>query len=72
MIGGAYGNIVDRFLNGFVTEFFQLHYKHQYYFLIFNVADLLVYIGIILIIIQAKDFQEIFEDIFKKTELQTE
>jgi hypothetical protein len=32
----------------------------------------LVYIGIILIIIQAKDFQEIFEDIFKKNELQTE
>lgn len=73
LIGGAYGNIVDRMLNGFVTDFFQLHYYFQYSFYVFNVADVLINIGIILIVIQWKDFRIIFDDLFKgKTLLKTE
>jgi signal peptidase II len=73
MIGGAYGNIVDRFLNGYVTDFFHLHYYYRYNFPVFNVADILVNIGIILMLIQWKDFKVIFDDIFtSKTELKTE
>ena len=64
IIGGAYGNIVDRLFHGFVTDFFLLHYYTQYYFYVFNVADVLVNIGVILIIIQWKDFKLVFNDIF--------
>lgn len=66
LTGGAYGNIIDRMLNGFVMDFFHLHYYYQYNFYVFNVADVLVNIGIILIIIQWKDFRVIFDDLFKK------
>jgi signal peptidase II len=67
LIGGAYGNIVDRMLNGFLTDFF--HYHYQYNFYVFNVADVLVNIGIILIIIQWKKFRVIFDDLFEKRTL---
>jgi signal peptidase II len=73
MLGGAYGNIIDRMLNGFVTDFFHAHYFYKYNFPVFNVADVLVNIGIILMVLQWKDFQVIFDDIFnKKTVLATE
>lgn len=66
MIGGTYGNIIDRAQNGFVTDFFNAHYFFKYNFPVFNVADVLVNIGIILMIIQWKDLQVVFEDIFKQ------
>lgn len=64
IIGGAYGNIIDRLLNGNVTDFFLLHYYTRYYFYVFNVADVLVNIGVILIILQWKGFKEVFDEIF--------
>jgi signal peptidase II len=66
LIGGAYGNILDRMFNGFVTDFFHVHYYYEYSFPVFNVADVLVNIGVFLIIIQWKDFRPIFDDLFKK------
>ena len=73
ILGGAYGNIVDRMLNGYVTDFFHAHYFYKYNFPVFNVADILVNIGIILMIIQWKDFQVIFDGLFsKKIILKTE
>jgi len=66
ILGGAYGNIIDRMLNGFVTDFFHVHYFYKYNFPVFNVADVLVNIGIILMIIQWKDFLAIFDNIFVK------
>lgn len=73
LIGGAYGNITDRFFNGYVTDFFHLHYFYKYNFPVFNVADILINIGIILIVIQWRDFQVIFYEILsKKAELKTE
>ncbi len=66
LIGGAYGNIIDRMLNGFVTDFFHLHYYYQYNFYVFNVADVLVNVGVFLIFIQWKDFRMIFEDLIEK------
>ena len=70
LVGGAYGNIVDRMLNGFVTDFFYFHYHYQYSFYVFNVADVLVNIGVILIVIQWKDFKVIFDDLFRKKDTQ--
>ena len=73
LIGGAYGNILDRMFNGFVTDFFHVHYFYEYNFPVFNVADVLVNIGLFLIIIQWKDFKPIFDNMFKKeNELLTE
>ena len=66
ILGGAYGNIIDRMLNGFVTDFLHVHYFYKYNFPVFNVADVLVNIGIILMIIQWKDFCVIFDNLFVK------
>ena len=66
LIGGAYGNILDRMFNGFVTDFFHVHYYYEYNFPVFNVADVLVNIGVFLVIIQWKDFKPIFDNLFKK------
>jgi len=66
LIGGAYGNILDRMFNGFVTDFFHVHYFYEYNFPVFNVADVLVNIGVFLIIIQWKDFKPIFDNLLKK------
>ena len=73
LIGGAYGNILDRMVNGFVTDFLHVHYFYEYNFPVFNVADVLVNIGVFLIIIQWKDFRPIFDHLFSgKSELITE
>jgi signal peptidase II len=66
ILSGAYGNIVDRMFNGFVTDFFHLHYFYKYNFPVFNVADVLINIGLILILLQWKDFKHIFDNLFEK------
>ena len=45
LIAGALGNMYDRFFQGYVIDFFKLHYYNKYTFPIFNVADVLVCIG---------------------------
>lgn len=64
LMGGAFGNILDRMLHGFVTDFFHLHYYYLYNFYVFNVADVLINIGIILIVLQWKDLQVLFDDLY--------
>lgn len=72
IIGGAYGNIIDRILNGYVTDFFHFHYFTQYNFYVFNVADVLVNIGMFLIILQWRSFEKLFNEAFTpKKELTT-
>ena len=66
ILGGAYGNIIDRMLNGYVTDFFHVHYFYKYNFPVFNIADVLVNIGVIFIIIQWKDFSSIFDNILTR------
>ena len=71
ILGGAYGNILDRAMNGFVTDFLHLHYFHEYNFYVFNVADVLVNIGLILILFQYKEFNKLLNTVFtKKAELE--
>ena len=50
IICGAIGNIVDRFINGYVIDFLYLHIN-QYYWPAFNFADIYISLGIIMIII---------------------
>ncbi|MFQ9178257.1 MAG: signal peptidase II, partial [Christensenellaceae bacterium] len=48
IIGGAIGNLIDRALQGFVTDFIEFDFVR---FAIFNVADCFVVIGVILLMI---------------------
>ena len=47
IIGGAFGNILDRLLYGHVIDFFHLHW-HQWSWPVFNVADMAISIGALL------------------------
>ncbi len=49
-LGGAFGNIVDRIVNGYVTDFLDFRFGN-YYFPIFNVADIGIVIGVFLLLI---------------------
>ncbi len=49
IIAGAIGNIIDRFNNGAVLDFIELHISH-YYWPAFNVADSSICIGAILLL----------------------
>ena len=50
VLGGALGNITDRFMNHYVIDFICFHYKNRFDLPIFNVADILVFCGISLLI----------------------
>ncbi len=50
ILGGAIGNIIDRFLHGAVVDFIHLH-AFSYNFYVFNVADSAITIGVILLLI---------------------
>jgi signal peptidase II len=45
ILGGAIGNLVDRLLHGYVVDFLQFHWKTQWYFPAFNIADTAITIG---------------------------
>lgn len=51
IISGAIGNLIDRIWYKYVVDFIMLHYKDVYYFPTFNVADMLVVIGTMLLVI---------------------
>lgn len=68
IIAGAYGNIIDRAMNGYVTDFLHVHYFHKYNFYVFNVADMLVNIGVILLLLQFKTFNGLINDVFEAPE----
>ena len=50
IIGGAFGNLFDRVTLFAVPDFIDLHYNNYHWFT-FNIADIFVTIGVILIII---------------------
>lgn len=49
LLGGAIGNLIDRIINGYVIDMFRLAFMN---FPIFNVADMALSIGVVLLIIQ--------------------
>ena len=53
ILGGALGNIVDRVRYGFVVDFADLHFGEWRPFLIFNVADAAITIGVLLLLFRA-------------------
>ena len=49
IIIGAISNIIDRIINTYVVDFISIHYKN-YYWPAFNLADIYITIGIIVLI----------------------
>ncbi|HTW67856.1 MAG TPA: signal peptidase II [Bryobacteraceae bacterium] len=50
ILGGAFGNLYDRIVNGTVTDFIEVH-AGQHYFPAFNVADSAITIGACLLLL---------------------
>ncbi len=50
IMGGAFGNLYDRIVNGTVTDFIEVH-AGQHYFPAFNVADSAITIGACLLLL---------------------
>lgn len=53
VLGGAVGNILDRTRLGYVVDFADLHFGEWRPFLIFNVADAAITIGVLILLIRA-------------------
>jgi signal peptidase II len=53
VLGGALGNILDRVRLGYVTDFINLHFGAWSPFLVFNVADAAISIGVALLVLRA-------------------
>jgi signal peptidase II len=53
ILGGAIGNILDRIRFGYVVDFADLHFGDFRPFLIFNVADACITIGVLLLVARA-------------------
>ena len=50
VLGGALGNIRDRLINGYVIDYADLHFGTFRPFLIFNLADAAITIGVLIIL----------------------
>jgi signal peptidase II len=53
VLGGALGNILDRIRFGYVVDFADLHFGSVRPFLVFNVADAAISIGVIVLLLRA-------------------
>ncbi len=53
ILGGALGNIVDRVRLGYVVDYADLHFGSFRPFMIFNVADACITIGVVLLVARA-------------------
>jgi signal peptidase II len=53
VFGGAIGNILDRVRFGYVVDFADLHFGAWRPFLVFNVADAAITIGVLILLVRA-------------------
>jgi len=53
VLGGALGNIVDRVRLGYVLDYADLHFGEWRPFLVFNVGDAAITIGVLLLLVRA-------------------
>ncbi|CUR53418.1 Lipoprotein signal peptidase [Serratia symbiotica] len=56
-IGGSFGNLQDRLLNGFVIDFIDLYIGNVHY-PTFNIADIFICIGMIMIMFKTSLYQK--------------
>ena len=57
--GGALGNLIDRVRLGYVVDFLDFHYKNEYYFPAFNVADSAICVGVAILLLSTMTKREI-------------
>src|SRR3954454_1019359 len=53
VLGGALGNILDRVRHGYVVDFLDLHFGDFRPFLVFNVGDAAISIGVVILLLRA-------------------
>ena len=53
VLGGALGNILDRARHGYVVDFLDLHFGTFRPFLVFNVGDAAISIGVVILLLRA-------------------
>ena len=53
VLGGAVGNILDRIRLGYVVDFADLHFGSFRPFLVFNIGDAAISIGVVILLIRA-------------------
>ena len=58
ILGGALGNIQDRFVSGYVLDYADFHVFGYRPFLIFNVADAAITVGVLIILARALFMRE--------------
>lgn len=51
LFGGIFGNLIDRIIRGYVVDFFDFTI-FNYHFPVFNIADICIVIGVLLLMIQ--------------------
>lgn len=68
VLGGAMGNILDRARLGYVADFADLHINGFRPFLIFNVADACISIGVVILLARALLLREKKDDATEKSE----
>ncbi len=57
--GGAIGNLIDRVRLGYVVDFLDFHWKTDYYFPAFNVADSAICLGVGILLLSTVGKKEI-------------
>lgn len=50
VLGGAIGNVIDRIIHGHVIDFIHVHYANTWHYPVFNIADIGICVGMILVI----------------------
>ncbi len=63
VLGGALGNIVDRVRFGYVVDYADLHIAGYSIFLVFNIADAAITIGVIILLARALFAKEAKPDV---------
>jgi signal peptidase II len=58
VLGGAAGNILDRVTRGWVVDYADLHFGDWRPFLIFNLADAAISVGVVIILVRALFMRE--------------
>lgn len=53
ILGGALGNIVDRVRFGYVVDYADLHFGEFRPFLVFNIADAAITVGVLILVFRA-------------------
>ncbi len=57
VLGGAIGNVIDRFLYGHVIDFIHVHYANVWHYPVFNIADMAIMGGMALVVIDMLFFE---------------